>query len=130
MARIFKVMKTPVRLELHPPELQSVLGYEFFKVDSDTGRVRELDGIFGPEAQRDFWMKLDDLAHDICCLLEVLEGPKVAAAPEVQVGNESVFLTSTSDLSEQHEAIRRDSCSNTGCTRCFPRRRCLCSHPI
>jgi hypothetical protein len=108
MVRIFKVMKTPVRLELHPPELQSVLGYEFFKVDSDTGRVHELDGIFGPEAQRDFWMKLDDLAHDICCLLEVLEGPKETAAPEVEVGNESVFLTSTSDLSEQHEAIRRD----------------------
>jgi hypothetical protein len=107
MARIFKVMKTPVRLEMHPPELQSVLGYEFFKVDPDTGRVHELDEIFGPEAQRDFWMKLDDLAHDICCLLEVLEGPQVAA-PEVRIEKEAVFLTSTSDLTEQCEAIKRD----------------------
>ena len=29
-------------------------------------KVRELDEVFGPEAQRDFWLKLDDLAHDIC----------------------------------------------------------------
>ena len=108
MARIFKVMKTPVRLEMLPPELQSVLGYDFFKVDPDTGRVHELDEIFGPQAQRDFWMKLDDLAHDICCLLEVLEGPNVTAPPEVQAEKEAVFLASTCDLSEQREAIRRD----------------------
>src|SRR5215469_1520198 len=60
--RVFKVLKTPVALELHPPELRSVLGYEFFRVDPESGRIRELDEIFGPEAQRDFWMKLDDLA--------------------------------------------------------------------
>jgi hypothetical protein len=81
-ARIFKVLKTPVAQELHPPELQSLLGYEFFKVDSDSGKVRELDGIFGPEAQREFWLKLDDLAHDICCLLEMLaDGDPRGAAP-------------------------------------------------
>ena len=63
-ARIFKVLKTPVRLEMHPPELQPLLGYEFFNVDPETGRIRELDEVFGVEAQRDFWMKLDDLAHE------------------------------------------------------------------
>jgi hypothetical protein len=66
--RIFKVLKTPVPLDKHPAELQPVLGYEFFKTDPDSGRVRELNEIFGPEAQRDFWLKLDDLAHDICDL--------------------------------------------------------------
>ena len=71
-ARIFKVLKTPVPLELHPPKLGSMLGYQFFNIDPDTGRVRELDEVFGPEAQRDFWMRLDDLAHDVCCLLEML----------------------------------------------------------
>src|SRR5215813_6186089 len=73
--RIFKVLKTPVPLELHPPELRSVLGYEFFKIDPQTGKIRELDEIFGPEAQKDFWMKLDDLAHDICVLLQAFETP-------------------------------------------------------
>ena len=72
-ARIFKVLKTPVPREKHPPELQALLGYEFFKVDPVTGRVRELDEIFGAEAERDFWLKLDDLAHDMCRLLEAAE---------------------------------------------------------
>jgi hypothetical protein len=108
-ARIFKVLKTPVPLETHPPELRSLLGYEFFKVDPETGRVRELDEIFGPEAQRDFWLKLDDLAHDVCCLLEMLEHPGTAGPPSAMLNNEAVFLAeTTSDLREQREAIRRD----------------------
>jgi hypothetical protein len=101
-SRIFKVLKTPVPLDVHPPELQSLLGYEFFKVDPNTGRCRELDEIFGPEAERDFWLKLDDLAHDMCRLLEMLDAP-----PPPSGG--AVFLAETTrDLREQREAIKRD----------------------
>lgn len=104
-ARIFKVMKTPVPLELHPPELQGLLGYEFFKVDPNTGRFRELDEIFGPEAQRDFWLKLDDLAHDMCRLLEALDKPE----RQSEVTPSAVYLAeTTSDLREQREAIKRE----------------------
>ena len=107
-ARIFKVLKTPVPLEMHPPALQPLLGYEFFKLDPVTGRIRELNEVFGPEVQRDFWIKLDDLAHDVCCLLEMLEGPEgvlLAAGTET----EAVFLAETTyDLKEQREAIKRD----------------------
>lgn len=105
--RIFKILKTPIPLETHPPELQSLLGYEFFKIEPDTGRVRELDEVFGPEAQRDFWLKLDDLAHDICCLLERFEHPDGAVSFES--GGAAVYLAeTTSDLREQREALRRD----------------------
>src|ERR1022692_864342 len=38
-ARIFKVMKTPVPVEKQPPELQRLLGYEFFKIDPMTHKV-------------------------------------------------------------------------------------------
>jgi hypothetical protein len=72
-ARVFKVLKQPVPLDKTPPELRAILGYEFFKTDPETGKVRELDEVFGPEAQRDFWIRLDDLAHDLCALLEALE---------------------------------------------------------
>ena len=72
-ARVFKVLKQPVPLEKTPPELRAILGYEFFKTDPETGKVRELDEVFGPDAQRDFWIRLDDLAHDLCALLEALE---------------------------------------------------------
>ena len=107
--RIFKVLKTPVPLEANPPELMPLLGYEFFKVDPETGRVRELDEIFGPEAQREFWLKLDDLAHDICCVLEMLEHPDKTGPTAAILENEAVFLAeTTSDLREQRDAIRRD----------------------
>jgi hypothetical protein len=106
-ARIFKVLKTPVPPEQHPPELQSLLGYEFFKTDAETGKVRELDEVFGPEAQRDFWLKLDDLAHDMCGLLELLETGKPEAA--VAASGEAVYVAvTTADLKEQREAIKRD----------------------
>jgi hypothetical protein len=105
-ARIFKVLKTPVPLDRHPAELQPVLGYEFFKID-DTGRTRELNEIFGPEAQRDFWLKLDDLAHDLCDLLEVLERPETMLTGKV--APPGVFLAETTrDLREQRETLRRD----------------------
>jgi hypothetical protein len=107
-ARIFKVLKTPVPLEQHPPELQSLLGYEFFKVDPDSGRVRELDEIFGPEAQRDFWLKLDDLAHDMCCLLEMLEVDQASEKAPAGAADAVYLAVTTADLKDQREAIKRD----------------------
>lgn len=120
-ARIFKVLKTPVAHERTPPELRALIGYEFFKIDPETGKVRELDEVFGPEAQRDFWLKLDDLAHDVVHLLEAME-PTVAAvagaAPVAAVAAEArtpapargaVYLAvTTSDLREPREALKRD----------------------
>jgi hypothetical protein len=107
-ARVFKVLKTPVPLDRTPPELRALIGYEFFKVDPETGKVRELDEVFGPEAHRDFWLKLDDLAHDIVDLLEALEHPD-QAAPVESGQAPTVFLAETSsDLRDEREAIRRD----------------------
>jgi len=69
--------------------------------------VRELDDVFGAEAQRDFWIKLDDLAHEMCALLERLEGDEPAGAAASGLG--SVYLAeTTSDLREQRDVIRRD----------------------
>jgi hypothetical protein len=108
-ARIFKVLKTPVPPEMHPPELRPLLGYEFFKVDPDSGRTHELDEVFGAEAQRDFWIRLDDLAHDLCCMLETLEAPEVPGSPSSWIESGTIFLAeTTSDLREQCEAIKRD----------------------
>jgi hypothetical protein len=105
---IFKVLKTPVPLEMHPPELKSVLVFPFFNVDPETGRVRELNEVFGPEAQRDFWIRLDGLAHDICCLLEMVEASGTAVIHKADA-QEAVFLAETSfDLREQREVIKRD----------------------
>ena len=71
-ARIFKAMKTPVRVDLQPRELQSLLGYEFFVTDPDSGGWRELDAAFGPETERNFLLRLDDMVNDIAEALQEL----------------------------------------------------------
>jgi hypothetical protein len=116
-ARVFKVLKTPVPMDRTPPALQALIGYEFFRIDPETGKVRELDEIFGPEAHREFWLKLDDLAHDIVALLEAMEGSAtlagaaLSAAPTLQTAPSrgTVYLAeTTSDLRDQREALKRD----------------------
>jgi hypothetical protein len=71
-ARIFKVLKTPVRVAQQPQELQSLLGYEFFATEPDTGNTREFDAAFGPESEKRFWLRLDDMVHDIARALREL----------------------------------------------------------
>jgi hypothetical protein len=133
-ARVFKVLKTPVPLDRTPPELRMLLGYEFFKVEPETGKVRELDEVFGAEVQREFWIKLDDLAHDIVAMLELIhegESPTAQAAqaaaaaalrpatstktadavvaPVAEKSKGAIYLAeTTSDLRECREQLRRD----------------------
>ena len=106
-ARLFKVLKTPVPLELQPPELLPFLGYEFFKVDPETGRVRELSEMFGDGAQRDFWMKLDDLAHDISGLLDLLHADRAASISQPEPICAIFLAETTSDLRAEHDAVKR-----------------------
>ena len=113
-ARVFKVLKTPVPLDKTPAHLSGVLGYEFFSTDPETGKVRELDEIFGPEAHREFWIRLDDLAHDIVQLLEAMEadpaeGNTAPSAALPAAAGETVYLAqTTADVREQREALKRD----------------------
>jgi hypothetical protein len=104
-ARIFKVMKTPIPPSLDPPELQHLLGYEFFRIDPETGRVHEWNEAFGTQAQMEFWIKLDDLANDVAALLRIL---REDSRPPGN-GRGKVFLAeTTADLKEYREALRRD----------------------
>jgi hypothetical protein len=109
--RVFKVIKTPVPRDTDLPEFRQCLGYQFYKSDPETGRIHEFDVIFGPEAQAEFWMKLEDLAHDVCDLLQPLRAEFVGGDSSAAVVDtrESVYLAeTTADLREAREAIRRD----------------------
>jgi hypothetical protein len=94
---VFKVLKTPVPLEKTPPELRGLIGYDFFRIDPDTGKVASLTKCLDPDAQRDFWIKLDDLAHDIVEILEVLEGGTSPAAATATVAAKAA-VAPTCDL--------------------------------
>ena len=114
-ARIFKVIKTPVRVEQHPEKISGVLGYEFYNNDPVTGRVKELTQTFGNETERLYWEKLDDLAHDISSFLESLEHNKSVAGtlPSIASTNgqapEKVFLAESSyDTQDFRDSLKRE----------------------
>lgn len=135
--RVFKVVKTPVPVEQQDPELQHMLGYDFFTADPHAGRPKELSQTGDTEMQRLYWAKLDDLAHDLTELIETLEAsgaggaaaaapgrasataPTVSGAPSASgasddaagpAGDErAVYLAETTyDLREKRDAVRRE----------------------
>jgi hypothetical protein len=107
-SRIFKVVKTPVPQERHPPELQSVLGYEFYQIDQTTGKPREFIFNSGPNSDNNYWSKLDDLAYDIVEIMGVL---KSGGAVERQMAAlaATIYLAETTlDLGIERDKIKRD----------------------
>jgi hypothetical protein len=108
-ARIFKVVKTPVKAERLPEQVQPMLGYEFFVYD-ESGRPRELSREYGGK-ERAFLTKLDDLAYDIAQLLDLMSNGEVIQSGAPSKG--TVFLAETSyELREQREEIKRDLIRN------------------
>jgi hypothetical protein len=107
-ARVFKVLKTPVPLNEQPAELRQLLGYEFFREDPNTRRIRELNRAFGRDAELEFLMRLDDLAHEMCGLLGCLE-PDQETQPGPAPNKATVYLAeTTADLRDERDSIRRE----------------------
>ena len=126
-SRIFKVLKTPVKHELEPEKIRDMLGYEFYRVDSSTGRPREFLKVFGPESEQAFWTKLDDVAYDIAQLIEkidqISEGKVNGNQPEAKTlsyntgistnasvnAKKKIYLADTTyDLRDYHENLKRE----------------------
>lgn len=108
-ARVFKIVKTPVPLNQQTEEFQELLGYDFFVVDPETGRARELSQTGDAESQRLYWLKLDDLAHDIAETLELLEPGQSGPEPAETSTSRTVYLAETSfDLREERDVIKRE----------------------
>lgn len=116
-SRIFKLIKTPVPFEDHPEAMKDLLGYEFYKMDPGTGRAKEFGRMFGQESERDYWVKLDDVAHDIVDLLNAIKDSESTTTTTTtniekkeRIGSDiSVYLAETSyDLKELREDIKRD----------------------
>ena len=114
-SRILKVIKTPFDTIDVPNEIQSVfasiLGFEFFDVDSDTGKFKEYNTTFGAEAKHNYFSKIFDLAHEVSQLLKAMNdretgnGEAGVAATETR----KIFLaTTTKDLQPEHDRIYRN----------------------
>lgn len=111
-SRIFKVIKTPVSLEEQMTEFKDILGYEFFSIDPRSGRAREFGKIFGKEQELAYWAKLDDLAHDLCELIESIRSGQGIATPSVD--GKTIYLAPNSlmasgeDFKRHYEGIKRE----------------------
>ena len=80
-----------------------MLGYEFYRIDSATGRPVEFLLDPSPDAVRNYWAKLEDLAYDIHELLKMLRAGRETAPREPTA---TVFVAETT--SDLHGRTRSD----------------------
>ena len=114
-SRIFKVVKTPVdsnEIPAHlPPIMQSIIGFDFFDFDADTGRLVEYDETFGERARQNYFSRIYDLAYEICGLLksygDTTAPPESVAEPVAN--SRTVFLAATTtDVQSERDRIKRE----------------------
>jgi hypothetical protein len=109
--RIFKVVKTHIERELHPPEFQQQLGYEFYEIDKATQRPVAYGQELGRNRDQRYWSKLDDLAWDVKQVLSVINPRAKIPAPGSVFSRAqgTVYLAQTTrDLSGERDQIKRE----------------------
>ncbi len=106
--RIFKVMKAPLMLQEQPPRLRELLGYDMFQIDTETGLMKEYSDFFSQEAEKQYWMKMVDLAYDIHeSLLFLKEGARTEVKNMFR--RKTIYLAETGhDISVQRNIIKRE----------------------
>jgi hypothetical protein len=107
--RIFKVFKSQLSLQEQPPRLRELLGYEMYQVDPDSGEIKDYSDYFSTEAERQYWMKIVDLAYDIYDALLYLKDDSVKADVKNIFKRKTIYLAETGhDLSVQRNIIKRE----------------------
>jgi hypothetical protein len=107
--RVYKVFKSPLSAQEQPPKLRDLIGYDMYQLDSDSGEVREYTDYFSSEAERQYWMKMVDLAYDIFDTLMQLKDDTVKADVKNFYKRKTIFLAETGhDLSVQRNIIKRE----------------------
>ncbi len=107
LAKVFKVIKTPVSRETHPETLQKLLGYEFFEMESSSNRHREYSQDKREDSSLKYWTKLEDLAQDICKVLTMME--EGTSVPVEDHTKKLVFLAeTTSDRRDDRDNVLRE----------------------
>jgi len=107
--RVFKVFKSPLAVQEQPPRLREMLGYDMYQLDPDSGEIREYTDYFSTDAERQYWMKMVDLAYDIYDTLLALKDD--AGKKEIRnlFKRKTIYLAETGhDLSVQRNIIKRE----------------------
>ena len=108
-SRVFKVFKTPLLAPEQPRRLRDLLGYDMYQLDPDSGEIREYTDYFSSEAERQYWMKMVDLAYDIYDTLNYLRHDAGSAEVKNIFKRKTIYLAETGhDLSVQRNIIKRE----------------------
>jgi hypothetical protein len=108
-SRVFKVFRTPLSSQEQPPRLRDLIGYDMYQLDPDSGEIREYTDYFSTEAERQYWMKMVDLAYDIYDTLLHLRNEEVKTEVKNIYKRKTIFLAETGhDLSVQRNIIKRE----------------------
>jgi hypothetical protein len=115
--RIFKVVKTYIEHDEHPPEFQNQLGYEFYEINKMTKRPVAFGQGLGLNFDQRYWSKLDDLTWDVKQVLSAIN-PRAQTSSRASVFSEAAVFSqnkgtiylaqTTSDLSEERDQIKRE----------------------
>ena len=73
-SRLVKILKLPVESKRVHAELSRTIGFEFFVIDQDSGRPRELSLHPDSKVRRRYWAKVDDVAYEIKEVLDQFNG--------------------------------------------------------
>ncbi|HRG10240.1 MAG TPA: DUF4062 domain-containing protein [Cyclobacteriaceae bacterium] len=107
--RVYKVMKAPLSIPEQPPRLRDLIGYEMYQLDTETGLQKEYSDFFSQEAEKQYWMKLVDLAYDIHEALMILNEGDAKSSVKNIYKRKSIYLAETGhDLSVQRNIIKRE----------------------
>lgn len=108
--QVFKVLKSPLTLQEQPPRLRDAIGYDMYQLDAETGQMKEYSDFFSQEAEKQYWMKLVDLAYDIHeSLISLKAGDSKSGALKNIFKRKTIYLAETGhDLSVQRNIIKRE----------------------
>jgi hypothetical protein len=107
--RVFKVLKSPLSLQDQPPRLRDLIGYDMYQLDAETGLMKEYSDFFSQEAEKQYWMKMVDLAYDIHESLLILKQGETKAEVKNIFKRKTIYLAETGhDLSVQRNIIKRE----------------------
>lgn len=107
--RVLKVLKSLIPTDIQPPDIREFVNYDLFRFDVITGDTVELKQFFGPDAERNYWMKLVDLSYDIANILGVNVNREENRIDITNDEGESVYLAETGrELSIHRDIIKRE----------------------
>lgn len=107
--RVFKVFKSPLSGQEQPPKLRALIGYDMYQLDPDSGEIREYTDYFSTDAERQYWMKMVDLAYDIYDTLVFLKDDSAKTEVKNIYKRKTIYLAETGhDLSVQRNIIKRE----------------------